>query len=166
MDGGIKMIDPRIFKREEDWYNAGYEYAFRCGCERAYVVINHKTKDALIMVDHGNGGCHFENYYPPRMREENAPIYKVITLSIREGERLPSHEMFGWYYRVYDAYKAVETNACDMQDHAFNYALVSASYEGGYGLRDEELQWYKWNYTDEKWETCERPDACDGLMFV
>lgn len=96
----------------------------------------------------------------------NEPIYKVITLSIREGEILPSHEMFGWYHHLGAAALAVEQNALDMQDHAFNYALVSASYEGGYGLRDEEIQWYEWNYTDEKWETCERPKACDGLMFV
>lgn len=95
----------------------------------------------------------------------DAPIYKVITLSIRKGLH-PSHEMFGWYHKLEDAIKTVDCNSCDMQDHAFNYALISRSYEGAYGLRDEELQWYKWNYTNEKWEICERPEACNGLMFA
>jgi hypothetical protein len=94
------------------------------------------------------------------------PIYKVITLSIREDRKWPTHEMFGWYHELEDAMEAVDCNSCDMQDHAFNYALVSRSYEGGYGLRDEEIQWYKWNYTEEKWEICERPEACNGLMFA
>ena len=96
----------------------------------------------------------------------DTPIYKVITLSIREGEQWPSHEMFGWYHDLGTAIAAVVTNALDMQDHAFNYALISRSYEGGYGLRDKEIRWFKWNYTDEKWEVCERPEACSGLMFV
>lgn len=163
------MVDPTTFKTDEDWANAGYEYAFRCGCERAYVVINHKTKDALIMVDDGNGSCHFENYYPPHLKDWYAPIYKVITLNIHGNSSLKrevSHEMFGWYHELGAAALAVEQNALDMQDCAFNYALVSRSYQGGYGLNDEEIQWYKWNYTDEKWEMCERPNACDGLMFV
>ena len=95
----------------------------------------------------------------------NEPIYKVITLSIRKGLH-PSHEMFGWYHHLGAAALAVEQNALDMQDHAFNYALVSRSYQGGYGLSDEEIQWYEWNYTDGKWEMCERPNACDGLIFV
>lgn len=94
------------------------------------------------------------------------PIYKVITLSIHEEEQWPTHELFGWYHELEDAMKAVDCNSCDMQDCAFNYAMISRSYEGGYGLRDEEIQWYKWNYTDEKWETCERPEDCNGLMFV
>ena len=159
------MVDPRTFKTDEDWAKAGYEYAFRCGCERAYVVINHTTQDALIMVDHGNGGCHFENYYPPRMREENVPIYKIHTFEIFK-RQLQGHEMFGWYHDLDSATSAVEANACDMQAWTFNYALVSASYEGAHGLNDEELQWYTWNYTDQKWETCERPKACDNLRFV
>lgn len=101
--------------------------------------------------------------------DQGAPIYKVITLNIHGNSPLKreiSHEMFGWYHHLGAAALAVEQNALDMQDHAFNYALVSRSYQGGYGLNDEEIQWYKWNYTDEKWEMCERPDACDGLMFV
>ena len=101
--------------------------------------------------------------------DQGAPIYKVITLSIHGNsplQREVSHEMFGWYHHLGAAALAVEQNALDMQDHAFNYALVSRSYQGGYGLSDEEIQWYKWNYTDEKWEMCERPNACDGLMFV
>ena len=79
------MVDPRTFKTDEDWAKAGYEYAFRCGCERAYVVINHTTQDALIMVDHGNGGCHFENYYPPRMREVLESMKEqIIALLMKE----------------------------------------------------------------------------------
>ena len=85
------------------------------------------------------------------------PIYKVITLSIHGNSPLKrevSHEMFGWYHHLGAAALAVEQNALDMQDCAFNYALISRSYQGGYGLNDEEIQWYKWDYTDEKWEMC------------
>lgn len=98
--------------------------------------------------------------------DQDTPIYKVITLSIRENEKWPTHEMFGWYHTEENAKEAVACNSCNMQDLAFNYAMISRSYEGAYGLRDEELQWYKWNYTDEKWETCKRPEACRNLMFV
>lgn len=179
------MVDPKTFKTDEDWTNAGYEFAFWLNkYERTYVVTN--GRHSIVMVDEGNGHCHYFNDYAEsevmaeRIASEldnlvtrikyyfnhrNMPIYKVITLSIREDER-PSHEMFGWYHNCSDAVWAVVNNALDMQDHAFNYALVSRSYQGGYGLNDEELQWYKWNYTDEKWEKCERPDVCDDLKFV
>ena len=93
------------------------------------------------------------------------PIYKILTFSISQGQ-VQSWEMFGWYHHLGAAAIAVDNNACDMQDHAFNHALVSRSYEGAYGLNDEEIQWYKWNYTDKKWEMCERPEACNNLMFV
>ena len=93
------------------------------------------------------------------------PIYKVITLSICN-DSYPSHEMFGWYHEFGAAALAVEQNALDMQDHAFNYVLISRSYQGGYGLNDEEIQWYKWNYIDEKWEKCERPETCNNLTFI
>lgn len=93
------------------------------------------------------------------------PIYKVFTLNICN-DSYPYYEMFGWYHELGAATLAVEQNVFDMQDHAFNYALVSRSYQGGYGLSDEEIQWYKWNYTDEKWEMCERPEVCDSLRFV
>jgi hypothetical protein len=93
------------------------------------------------------------------------PIYKVITLNICN-DLYPIHEMFGWYHELDAAAFAVEQNALDMQDHAFNYVLISRSYQGGYGLNDEELQWYKWNCTDEKWEKCERPETCANLTFI
>lgn len=97
--------------------------------------------------------------------DNDKPIYKVITLSIYKGS-YQNHEMFGWYHELDSAALAVEQNVLDMQDRAFNYALISRSYQGGYGLNDEEIQWYKWNYTEEKWEACERPDACKNLIFV
>ena len=74
--------------------------------------------------------------------DQGEPIYKVITLSIYGNSPLKrevSHEMFGWYHHLGAAALAVEQNALDMQDHAFNYALVSRSYQGGYGLNDEEI---------------------------
>ena len=92
------------------------------------------------------------------------PIYKIITLTIDNNHI--NHELFGWYHTKEDALKSVECNSCDMQDQIFNYVLVSRSYPGGYGICDEELAWFEWNHTDEKWETCERPEACDGLKFV
>lgn len=93
------------------------------------------------------------------------PIYKVLTFSIREG-KVQTWEMFGWYHHLGAAAIAVDKNACDMQDHAFNYAMVSRSYEGAYGLNDEEIQWFKWNYIDEQWEVCERPSECDHYFFA
>ena len=211
MDGGIKMIkDPRTFKRDDDWYNEGYE--FLCWLNkfnRTYLVGNGDV--TLVMFDEGNGHCHFVEFYHPEKNEVLAatyqledmmdtlasdlkqdyqlyspaegagdlfyqvrhyinqydqPIYKVITLSIREDEQWPGHELFGWYHNMNDAYKAVETNACDMQDCAFNYVLVSKSYQGGYGLRDHECAWYKWDYEEKKWKVCGRPEICHGMQFV
>lgn len=154
------MIDPRTFKMDSDWDDAGFEFVnWSREYERVYVISNGDT--TLLMSDTGNGHCRFVGVVGLM---EN-PIYKVITLVIR-GTAVVSHEMFGWYRHLGAAALAVEQNALDMQDHTFNYALVSRSYEGGYGLNDEEIQWFKWNYTDKKWEMCERPKACDGLMFV
>lgn len=161
------MVDPRTFKMDSDWDDAGFEFInWAREYERVYVISNGET--TLLMSDIGNGHCRFVGEISTSV-ENNAPIYKVITLSIHGNSPLKrevSHEMFGWYHHLGAAALAVEQNALDMQDHAFNYALISRSYQGGYGLNDEEIQWYKWNYTDEKWEMCERPNACDGLMFV
>ena len=151
------MADSINFKTDQDWANAGYQ--FLCWLNkhnRTYLITN--GKDTVVMCDEGNGYCHFDQY--------EQPIYKIITLSIRENEKWPTHEMFGWYHTEHEAREAIACNSCDMQDCAFNYVLLSRSFPGGYGLRDEELQWYKWNYTDREWETCERPEACNNLMFV
>ena len=104
---------------------------------------------------------HYINQY-------DQPIYKVITLDIGEvgTGRVNSYEMFGWYHSLFDAYKAVENNVCDMQDHEFNYVLVSKSYQGGYGLCDHECAWYKWDYKERKWKVCDRPDVCRGMHFA
>lgn len=93
------------------------------------------------------------------------PIYKIHTFEIFKG-RLHSHEMFGWYHDLESATLAVENNECNMQAHEFNYAMISRSYEGCYGLRDMDLQWYTWNYTDHKWEKCECPEACNKQIFA
>lgn len=89
----------------------------------------------------------------------DAPIYKVITLVIR-GTVVLSREMFGWYHHEQDAINAVDFNSCDMQDNTYNYALVSRSYEGAYGLDDEELRWYEWDFSKKQWFECECPEAC------
>ena len=151
------MTDPRTFEIDQDWADAGYQ--FLCWLNkhnRTYLITN--GKDTLVMYDEGNGHCHFDQY--------EQPIYKIITLSIREDEKWPAHEMFGWYHTEEKAREAVACNSCDMQDCAFNYAMISRSYEGGYGLRDEELAWFKWNRDKRVWESCERPEACNNLMFV
>lgn len=103
------------------------------------------------------------------MKKSNL-IYKVITLDIRSDKWMDfSSEMSAWYYLLDDAISCVETNACDIQDHAYNYALISSSREGCYGLYDEELFWYKWNKDQEKWiqiSLDERPKACDSCHIV
>ena len=157
------MIDPRTFKMDSDWDDAGFEFVnWSREYERVYVISNGDT--TLLMSDTGNGHCRFVGVVSTSI-ENNAPIYKVLTFSIRQG-KVQTWEMFGWYHHLGAAALAVEQNALDMQDHAFNYALVSRSYEGGYGLNDEEIQWYKWNYTSEKWEMCERPRECDHYHFA
>ena len=110
----------------------------------------------------------YDLFYQVRhyINQYDQPIYKIFTLNIREDTKWPTREMFGWYHTEDKAREAVACNACDMQDHAFNYALISRSYQGGYGLRDEELAWFKWNRDKQVWETCERPETCKNLMFV
>lgn len=102
--------------------------------------------------------------------KKSEAIYKVITLDIRSDKWMDfSSEMSAWYYLLDDAISCVETNACDIQDHAYNYALISSSREGCYGLYDEELYWYKWNKDSEKWVQIsldERPKACGSCHIV
>lgn len=97
-------------------------------------------------------------------------IYKVITLNIRSDKWYDfSSEMAAWYHTLDDAIKCVETDACDIQDCAYNYAMISSSEEGCYGLYDKELYWYKWNEDSEKWiqiSLDERPKACDSCLIV
>ena len=171
------MISITSIKTDQDWSDMGFEYVGHLE-NREYIVANHLTEMALVLVDEGNGHCHFEDYYPYSKISERCqktaallnnlgqPIYKVITLSIREGIKWPTHEMFGWYHYEQDAINAVDFNSCDMQDHSFNYALISRSYAGAYGLYDEELHWYAWDYNKKQWLECERPEACRNLMFV
>ena len=103
------------------------------------------------------------------MKKSNL-IYKVITLDIRSDKWMDfSSEMSAWYYLLEDAISCVENNACDIQDHAYNYALISSSREGCYGLYDKELYWYKWNKDQEKWiqiSLDERPVACNQLHII
>ncbi len=97
-------------------------------------------------------------------------IYKVITLDVRSDKWYDfSSEMAAWYITLEDAIKCVETNACDIQDCAYNYVMISSSEEGCYGLNDKELYWYKWNKDQEKWiqiSLVERPKACDSCLIV
>ena len=144
------MISITSIKTDQDWSDMGFEYVGHLE-NREYIVANHVTEMALVLVDEGNGHCHFEDYYSYAKISEKfqktttlrsnrgQPIYKIMTLSIKSGERIV-HEMFGWYHNEQDAINAVNFNSCDMQDHAFNYALISRSYEGAYGLNDEEIQ--------------------------
>lgn len=155
--------DPRTFEVDSDWGDAGFEFVnWIREYERMYLISDGYT--TLLMSDRGNGNCHFEGVVSTSVKSSE-PIYKVLTLNIDYGE-VQSWEMFGWYHHLGAAALAVEKNSCDMQDNIFNYALVSRSYEGAYGLNDEEIQWYKWNYTDEKWEMCERPGECDRYRFA
>ena len=97
-------------------------------------------------------------------------IYKVITLDIRSDKWYDfSSEMVAWYHNLEDAIKCVETNACDIQDCAYNYAMISSSEEGCYGFNDEELYWYRWNKEPYKWVQIslnERPKACEQLHII
>lgn len=176
MSGVIKMISITNIKTDQDWSDMGFEYVgYLEG--RKYIVANHIMEMALVLVDEGNGHCHFEDYYSyakisevfqktaALRKHRGEPIYKVITLSIKPGERI-IHEMFGWYHHGQDAINAVNFNSCDMQDHAFNYVLISCSYEGAYGLDDEELRWYTWDYDKKQWLECERPEACSIYHFT
>lgn len=169
------MISITSIKTDQDWSDMGFEYAgYLEG--REYIVVNHQIKMALVLVDEGNGHCHFEGYYSYTKIKERfpktaalrqnrgQPIYKVITLSIRVGLKI-AHEMFGWYHHEQDAINAVNFNSCDMQDSAFNYVLISRSYEGAYGFDDEELHWYAWDYSKKQWLECERPEACSLYRF-
>lgn len=103
------------------------------------------------------------------MKESNL-IYKVITLNVRSDKWYDfSSELAAWYYYLEDAISCVENNACDIQDHAYNYALISSSREGCYGLDDKELYWYKWNKEQEKWIQIpleERPECCNNLLIT
>lgn len=156
--------DPKTFEMDSDWDEAGFEFVnWSREYERVYVISDGHT--TLLMSDEGNGHCHFVGVVSTSVRDSE-PIYKIFTLNICEDAKWPTREMFGWYHTEEKAREAVACNSCDMQDHAFNYALISRSYQGGYGLRDEELAWFKWNRDKRVWESCERPDACKNLMFV
>lgn len=103
-------------------------------------------------------------------RKKSEAIYKVITLDVRSDKWYDfSSEMAAWYYYLEDAISCIENNNCDIQDHAYNYAFISSSREGCYGLYDEELFWYKWNKDQEKWiqiSLDERPVACDNCHIA
>lgn len=103
------------------------------------------------------------------MKKSNL-IYKVITLDVRSDKWYDfSSEMAAWYHSLDKAIFCVETNNCDIQDHTYNYALISSSKEGCYGLYDEELYWFKWNKSLDKWEQIDldqRPKACKQIHII
>lgn len=97
-------------------------------------------------------------------------IYKVITLDVKSDKWYDfSSEMAAWYHSLDKAIFCVETNNCDIQDQVYNYALISSSKEGCYGLYDEELYWFKWNKSLDKWEQIDldqRPKACKQIHII
>lgn len=99
-----------------------------------------------------------------RKRKLGKPIYKVITVAVRNDKF--TCEMFGWYHKKRHAYKAIEYNVYDMTDGGvFNYACVLKSYQGAYGLNDEEVAWYMWLDGKECWNPIPmlaRPSVLDG----
>ena len=97
------------------------------------------------------------------------PIYKIHVFHIRSDNWHDfSHEMCAWYHKEKIARRAVLINACDIQDCAFNYAMISKSYQGCYGLNDVELAWFRWNKDKNHWEEIsldQRPKACANLLI-
>lgn len=103
------------------------------------------------------------------MFTRNKPIYKVYVLDVRSDNWADfDTELCAWYHKETSAKKTVLNNACDIQDNAFNYAMISKSFQGCYGLNDTELYWFKWNSDERKWEEIsldQRPKACNQFCI-
>lgn len=104
------------------------------------------------------------------MKQLSKPIYKIHVFDIRSDTWSDfSHEICAWFHKEKDARKTILINACDIQDHAYNYAMISKSYQGCYGLNDTELAWFKWNKEKDCWEEIsldQRPKACEHFQIA
>ena len=101
-----------------------------------------------------------------RKKTQSEKIFKVFTLDVFSEEPGGFNaEMCGWYPNIIQAIKAVHRNECDIQDGIFNYAMISKSLPGMYGLEDEEVYWYKWNSETKHWDLLygDKPSACIGF---
>lgn len=111
-----------------------------------------------------------QDYMRLAMRADDPCIYKVFVLDVygdQPGEFM--HEMCAWYMSYTDARRCVDDNVGDIQDHAFNYAMISRSRPGLYGTADEELDWFQWDADKREWvlvDMSERPSACAGFLLA
>ena len=83
------------------------------------------------------------------------PIY-IVTLM--ENLTNYNNHTVAWFYDKKDAFKVLNQNSCDLNEHLYEYAVVEKLHEGIYPV-DMKPQWFKWDEDKEKYFKIGTPES-------
>ncbi len=63
---------------------------------------------------------------------------------------------FGYYTDLEIAKKAVSENRCNIEERYYRYCVIE-SYSPGIHSDSNEIQWYVFNLSEDKWKETNRP---------
>jgi len=99
-------------------------------------------------------------------------MYFITVLSLRTETHhgktfkdVPHCRCMGYRIKLEDAIGTVKTNAADIHECSFTYAVIEKYGEGMYA-DPEEIQWYIWEGDDETggYKECERPEPLKKII--
>jgi hypothetical protein len=69
-----------------------------------------------------------------------------------------TNRCWGWYSNLKLAKQHIKDNITDIaEDGSFNYAVIEEVPMGILPLETKEIQWYKYNIKNNKYQECEKP---------
>ncbi len=93
----------------------------------------------------GNGSCRL----PVNEICKKKPIFLVTAIKYSGRKR-----SVGFFYSLHDAIESVESNASDIHERVYTYAVIERVSEGIYYQVDSET-WFEW--VDNKYVKCKKP---------
>lgn len=78
-------------------------------------------------------------------------MYFITGVTELSNEMVASTRCFGYFSKLEDAEFALENNVCDMWETIYHYMVVEKIEEGIHSI-SEEIDWYKYNENEDKFE--------------
>jgi hypothetical protein len=104
------------------------------------------------------------------MKRKRKVIFTITSLYLDEDEGVECSSTIGWYPNLKTAQKCVEEDWPDIDEAGYyNYVVIERVVEGLYNmsgmLLDRQTEWwYSFDYKQEKWIACEKPQWSVGTI--
>lgn len=89
-------------------------------------------------------------------------MYFITTIQEKNDEII-GQRCVGYVDTYEDAEEIVESNAYDICETIYNYAVIEEIPSGIYQY-DVNAKWFKYNELEEKYEKCDKPDFVKNLV--